>query len=142
MAEVALLSTKIEPPRLREGHVARPALIDQLRHGLHRRLTLIEAPAGSGKTTLLVEWRAAEDGRLPFAWVSLDAGDNDPVRFWTYVASSLRHAGIEIPHSVDAAVAAPGTTAQDAGLPALVNALDGVSDGVVVVLDDYHLIRE
>lgn len=127
---------------MRSGHVSRPELVEQLRAGLHRRLTLIEAPAGSGKTTLLVEWCEAERGHVPFAWVSLDAGDNDPVRFWTYVASSLRHAGIDVPPSVDAAVAAPGTTARDAGLPALVNALDGVSDGVVVVLDDYHLIRE
>jgi len=142
MAEVALLSTKIEPPRLREGHVARPALIDQLRHGLHRRLTLIEAPAGSGKTTLLVEWCAAEAGRLPFAWLSLDAGDNDPVRFWTYVTSSLRHAGLEIPRAVDSALAAPAVSASDVGLPELVNALSGSSTVVVLVLDDYHVIRE
>jgi LuxR family maltose regulon positive regulatory protein len=142
MPELAVLSTKIESPRLREGHVARPRLIEQLRQGLHRRLTLIEAPAGSGKTTLLVEWCAAEAGRLPFAWLSLDAGDNDPVRFWTYVVSSLRHAGLEIPRSVDAALAAPGISAKEVGLPELVNALALSSCGVVLVLDDYHVIRE
>jgi LuxR family transcriptional regulator, maltose regulon positive regulatory protein len=142
MTELAVLSTKIEPPRLREGHVARPRLIEQLRQGLHRRLTLIEAPAGSGKTTLLVEWCAAEAGRLPFAWLSLDAGDNDPVRFWTYVTSSLRHAGLEIPRSVDSALAAPGTSAKEVGLPELVNALALSSGAVVLVLDDYHEIRE
>jgi ATP/maltotriose-dependent transcriptional regulator MalT len=142
MPELAVMSTKIEPPRLREGHVARPPLIEQLRQGLHRRLTLIEAPAGSGKSTLLVEWCAAEEGRLPFAWLSLDAGDNDPVRFWTYVASSLRHAGVEIPRSVDSALAAPGISAKEVGLPELVNALARSSGGVVLVLDDYHVIRE
>ena len=142
MSNVPLLSAKIEPPRLRSGHVSRPELVEHLRAGLHRRLTLVEAPAGSGKTTLLVEWCDAEGGHVPFAWLSLDAGDNDPVRFWTYVAWSLRHAGLDVPKSVDAAIAAPGTTAREAGLPALVNALDGVSEGVVVVLDDYHLIGE
>jgi LuxR family maltose regulon positive regulatory protein len=142
MPELAILSTKIEPPRLREGHVARPPLIEQLRQGLHRRLTLIEAPAGCGKTTLLVEWCAAEAGRLPFAWLSLDVGDNDPVRFWTYVTSSLRHAGVEIPRSVDSALAAPGISAKEVGLPELVNALALSSGGVVLVLDDYHVIRE
>jgi LuxR family maltose regulon positive regulatory protein len=142
MPELAVISTKIEPPRLREGHVARPHLIEQLRQGLHRRLTLIEAPAGSGKTTLLVEWCAAEAGRLPFAWLSLDAGDNDPVRFWTYVASSLRHAGLEIPRSVDSALAAPGISAKEVGLPKLVNALALSSGAVILVLDDYHVIRE
>jgi LuxR family maltose regulon positive regulatory protein len=142
MAGVALVSTKIEPPRLREGHVARPALVDQLRHSLHRRLTLLEAPAGSGKTTLLVEWCAAEAGHVPFAWVSLDAGDNDPVRFWTYVASALRHAGLDVPRSVDSALAAPALSAKDVGLPELVNALREAPAGVVLVLDDYHVIRE
>lgn len=139
--DVTLLSTKIEPPRLRSGHVRRPALIEQLRHGLHRRLTLVEASAGSGKTTLLVEWCAAEAGQLPFAWLSLDAGDNDPVRFWTYVASALRRAGVEIPRSVDSALAAPATAVRDVGLPELVNAL-ARSAAVVLVLDDYHVIRE
>src|SRR3954449_5172209 len=101
MSGTPLLTTKIEPPRLRPGHVPRPALIEGLRQGLHRRLTLVEAPAGSGKTTLLVEWCAAEAGQLPFAWLAIDAGDNDPVRFWTYVASSLRRAGVDIPKAVD-----------------------------------------
>jgi LuxR family maltose regulon positive regulatory protein len=142
MPELAILSTKIEPPRLRDGHVARPHLIGQLRQGLHRRLTLIEGPAGSGKTTLLVEWRATETNRLPFAWLSLDAGDNDPVRFWTYVASSLRHAGLEIPRSVDSALAAPGISINDVGLPELINALSRDSNGVVLALDDYHVIEE
>src|SRR4051794_5973383 len=142
MAGGPLLLTKIEPPRLRPGHVARPELVDRLRRGLHRRLTLVEAPAGSGKTTLLAEWRAAEEGRVPFAWLSLDDADNDPVRFWTYVASSLRHAGLDLPVSVEAAIAAPGTTAREAGLPELVNALASVESGIVLVLDDFHLIGE
>jgi ATP/maltotriose-dependent transcriptional regulator MalT len=142
MPELALLSTKIEQPRLRDGHVPRPLLIEQLRQGLHRRLTLVEAPAGAGKTTLLVEWCAAEAGKLPFAWLSLDAGDNDPVRFWTYVASSLRHAGVDVPRTVDSALAAPAISAREVGLPELVNALALSSTGVVLVLDDYHVIRE
>jgi LuxR family transcriptional regulator, maltose regulon positive regulatory protein len=140
--DVHVLSTKIEPPRIRAGHVPRPALIEQLRRGLHDRLTLIEAAAGSGKTTLLVEWCAADRGRVPFAWLSLDAGDNDPVRFFTYVAAALRHAGVAIPPSLDAALAAPATTPIDVGLPQLVNVLAGLGEQVVLVLDDYHLIRE
>jgi ATP/maltotriose-dependent transcriptional regulator MalT len=142
MAEVAVLQTKIEPPRLRDGHVPRPALVEQLRQGLHRRLTLVEAPAGAGKTTLLVEWCAAEAGQLPFAWLSLDAGDNDPVRFFTYVASALRRAGVDVPRSVDAALAAPATSAVETGLPRLVNALAQAAAEVVLVLDDYHHVRE
>ena len=136
MPELAVLLTKIEPPRLRSGHVPRAELVDQLREGLHRRLTLIEAPAGAGKTTLLVEWHASERDAIPFAWLSLDAGDNDPVRFWTYVSAALRHAGIDIPRSVDSAIAAPAVAPTDLGVPELLNALTAAKDGVVLVLDD------
>ena len=120
----------------------RRELIEQLRQGLHRRLTLIEAPAGCGKTTVLVEWCASEADGLPFAWLSLDASDNDPVRFWTYVTAAFRHAGVQIPRSVDSALAAPAVSAKELGLPELVNALAAASTPIVLVLDDYHLIRE
>jgi LuxR family maltose regulon positive regulatory protein len=61
-----LLTTKlyIRPPRpdpstgLRTSLVPRPRLIERLNEGLHRKLTLISAPAGFGKTTLLSEWVA------------------------------------------------------------------------------------
>ena len=127
---------------MRTGHVARPELVERLRRGLHRRLTLIEAPAGSGKTTLLVEWRVAEEGRVPFAWLSLDDADNDPVRFWTYVSSSLRHAGSTSPPALTRRSPHRPPRPARRGLPELVNALAGVGAGVVLVLDDFHLIRE
>jgi LuxR family maltose regulon positive regulatory protein len=68
--------------------VPRPRLIEQLNAGLHHNLTLFSAPAGFGKTTLLNEWVAGY-GR-PVAWVSLDKGDNDPVRFSIHSASALQ----------------------------------------------------
>ena len=56
--------------------------------GLHRKLTLISAPAGFGKTTLVSAWVAGCD--RPVAWLSLDAGDNDPTRFLTYLVAALQ----------------------------------------------------
>lgn len=94
--EMPLLTSKIHPPRLSGALVARPRLLDRLDEGLSRRLTLIVAPAGFGKTTLARQWIAAlgdgvgEEGApsVPAAWVSLDADDNDPVRFWRYVVTA------------------------------------------------------
>ena len=51
-----LLTTKLYIPRVRPELVSRPRLIERLNDGLHRKLTLISAPAGFGKTTLLSEW--------------------------------------------------------------------------------------
>ena len=56
---------------------------------------LVCAPAGYGKTVLLADWVVC--GRHPTAWLSLDAGDNDPVRFWRHLVAALERArpGIE-----------------------------------------------
>jgi len=83
-----LLRTKLYTPPVGPELVSRPRLIARLNAGLHRKLTLISAPAGFGKTTLLSEW-AAGCGR-PVAWVSLDKGDNDPMRFWAYFIAALK----------------------------------------------------
>ena len=83
-----LLSTNLFIPPTRPELVPRPRLIERLNAGLHRKLTLISAPAGFGKTTLVSEWVASCE--RPTAWLSLDEGDHDPIRFLTYFVSALQ----------------------------------------------------
>lgn len=90
-----LLSTKLVVPRLHAGTVPRQSLLERLDEGLDTKMTLISAPAGFGKTTLVSEWVAARQSKRDVAadfpsvaWVSLDASDNDPVRFWRYVLTA------------------------------------------------------
>ena len=82
------LTTKLYIPLVRAELVSRPRLVVRLNAALHRKITLISAPAGFGKTTLLSQ-RVGCCGR-PVAWVSLDKGDNDPARFWTYFIAALQ----------------------------------------------------
>ena len=89
-----ILATKLYLPPPRPDVVSRPRLTKRLNEGLHRKLTLISAPAGFGKTTLAAEWIAG-CGR-PVAWLSLDAGDSDPVRFLAYFISALRTIAADI----------------------------------------------
>src|SRR5450432_368622 len=88
---IPILATKLHIPRPRPKVVFRPRLIERLNEGLHRKLTLISAPAGFGKTTLVSEWVAACE--RPAAWLSLDEGDNDPTRFLTYFVTALQTIG-------------------------------------------------
>ena len=90
-----ILSTKLFIPPPRKDLVSRPRLLDALRQGSTRKLTLISAPAGYGKTTLLSEWIDLQE--MPFGWLSLDQGDNDPDRFLAYLIASL----LSIPIDVD-----------------------------------------
>src|SRR5919197_644516 len=89
-ADGPILVTKLRAPAVRAELVPRRRLVDLLvRRGPHQ-LTLVDAPAGWGKTTLLAEWQDDPGEARPFAWVSLDRADDDPVRFWTYVVTALR----------------------------------------------------
>ena len=85
-----LLQTKLYIPPLRPNLVRRSRLIDDLNQGLTLgcKLILISAAAGFGKTTLLSEW--VRSGNLAAAWVSLDSGDNDLVRFLSYFINALQ----------------------------------------------------
>ena len=85
-----LLATKLYTPGPRPGRVPRPRLAERLDEGLARGLVLVCAPAGYGKTVLLGDW--ARRGRQPVAWLSLDAGDNDPARFWRHVMTTIEQA--------------------------------------------------
>ena len=99
---VPLLTTKLYIPPLRPGLVSRPRLIERLnaalgqsrKRGFACKLILICAPAGFGKTTLLSEWIRTAGTREPsppqVAWLSLDEGDNDPIRFWRYAVAALQ----------------------------------------------------
>src|SRR5215831_12011799 len=83
----ALLATKLHIPRERRGLVPRPRLVDRLTQALAGKLTVVCAPAGFGKTVVLADW--ARRGGRPVAWLSLDTGDNDPVRFWRHVGAAV-----------------------------------------------------
>ncbi len=82
-----ILQTTITPPRLPVPHIARPRLFALLEQGLRGPLTLVAAPAGSGKTTLLAAWAAMAS--WPVAWLSCEAGENDPYRLLSALSAAL-----------------------------------------------------
>ena len=102
---------------------------------------LVAAPAGFGKTTLLTQWTEPACDRAT-AWVTLDPGDDDPVRLWTYVATALERAGCPLgPDSADF-VASNAGEIETRVLPRLLAALAAMPEDVVIVLDDFHFVRE
>ena len=139
LAGLGLLRTKLHTPLSRANLVPRRHLLALLNTQPQRALTVVCAPAGFGKTTLLGEW-AAQAGRR-VAWVSLDRGDNDPQRFWSYFIAGLetlkpgfgRHA-LSLLRSFDA-------HNTDIFLVALLNEIGTWEDEFSLVLDDYHFIE-
>jgi LuxR family maltose regulon positive regulatory protein len=122
--------------------VERAGLIKELAHTT-ARLVLVDAPAGFGKTTLVAQWRSSPAEKRPFAWVSLDRGDSDPGRLWSYIVSALTRACPDFDGEAirqELRVQAPEFPAPV--LPMLANELAALSAPVILVLDDYHMIRE
>ena len=118
--------------------VLRPRLIERLNEGLHRKLTLISAPAGFGKTTLVSEWVAGCE--RPVAWLSLDEGDSDPTRFLTYLVAALQTIAPKIGEGVLGVLQSPQPPPTESILTALLNEITTIPDNFVLVLDDYHVI--
>ena len=135
-----VVSTKLHVPSARPGLVERTRLHAILASGGPRKLTVVEAPAGSGKTTLVAQWQASELESRPFAWLSLDEGDNDPAQFWTYVVEALRTIEPKLGGDALALLSGREDTVADLVLPALVNELAALDRQLVLVLDDYHAI--
>jgi LuxR family maltose regulon positive regulatory protein len=155
MQQHSLLQTKLYIPPVRPELVSRPRLIERLNEGLHRKLTLISAPAGFGKTTLVCEWVAnlrleAMRGATPpiaVAWLSLDEGDNDPVRFLAYVIAALRTIEARqesvgsIGKGVLSALQSPQPPPVEAVLISLINEIAVRPSRILFVLDDHHTIE-
>src|SRR5690348_3392684 len=133
-----LLATKLYIPPPRPHLVLRPRLIARLNKGLHHKLTLISAPAGFGKTTLVSGWVAGCE--RPTAWLSLDEGDNDPVRFLTYLVAALQTITANIGEGVLGMLQSPQPPPPEAILTALLNDMTTIRDHFVLVFDDYHVI--
>ena len=153
---ISILATKLYIPPPRAKIVLRPRLIERLNEGLSSGrtpgVTLISASAGFGKTTLVSEWVACCE--RPVAWLSLDEGDNDPVRFLTYLVSALQTLALRSPRrgsevegivvnigaGVLAALQSPQPPQSESILTALINEITTIPDNFIFVLDDYHII--
>jgi LuxR family maltose regulon positive regulatory protein len=138
-----ILATKLYIPPPPPKVVVRPRLIERLNEGLHRKLTLISAPAGFGKTTLVSAWVAGceqRESKVRAAWLSLDEGDNDPTRFLTYLVTALQTIAPDIGTGLLSVLQSPQPPPPEVILTALLNEITAISDHFVLVLDDYHLI--
>jgi LuxR family transcriptional regulator, maltose regulon positive regulatory protein len=136
-----MLASKLTPLRAAFRQVTRPRLFDLLDAGTQQLLTLVSGPAGAGKTTLLASWSASRLPPGPVAWLSLDAGDNDATRFWTYVVAALRESGA-VPGDNPLRALDPPPGPDQAFLSHLVGGLAGLPTPVVLVLDDLHDITD
>lgn len=138
-ARRSIAATKFFAPPLRPGIVDRPILIDGLASATSAPVVLLSAPAGYGKTTVLVLWRERDE--RAFAWVTLEAADNDPATFVASVAAALDPI-VRLDSSVADNRCYRESLLEDVVLPSLISSCAASNRSFVLVLDDLHLVTE
>ncbi|WP_165423386.1 LuxR C-terminal-related transcriptional regulator [Ktedonosporobacter rubrisoli] len=153
--EDVILSLRLAIPRLPSFFVERARLQSVLDAILSFPLTVVSASAGSGKTTLLSSWALASSvpqGQVKskwaermVAWLSLDALDNDPVRFWSLIIAALRRRGTCVPSFGEKTLALLHSSQPHSLLTMMASLLDEfqeIDQKLILILDDYHVIKE
>lgn len=135
-----LLPTKLSLPPLQKQFVPRAAACRKLDEGRQARLTLVSAPPGYGKTTFAAN-SLSQRGE-PIAWYSLDQQDNDPQRFFAYLVGAFQRFNPDIGQSTQSLLGSGLALEPRHLVSTLVSDLQGYQAQLVLVLDDFHLIRE
>ena len=136
-----ILTTKLHIPTPRPDLVSRPRLIEHLNTCSTRKLTLISAPAGFGKSTLLSACVQQIETASRVAWLSLDESDNDLSRFLTYFVAALQTVENDIGQGILTALPSLDEANVEFILTNLINEINQLTEDVILVLDDYHVIE-
>lgn len=132
-----VIQSKLVVPQVRPDSVSRTALVNRLRAAGTFPLVVVTAPAGYGKTTVLAQW-AAKDAR-PFAWLSIDERDNDPLVLLRHLATALDRIDAIEPRVLED-LASPQPAIWDTIVPRLTTCLASRESPLVLVLDNVELL--
>jgi LuxR family maltose regulon positive regulatory protein len=139
-AQSPLVEARLAQPRIRAGVIPRARLYAALDSLDDVELTVLSGPAGSGKTLLVTSWLAGRADLSP-AWVTLDSGDADPVRLWTYVAHAVDRLRPGMARPALLRLRTPRSRLETA-IDELLNGLAGYDGRATIVLDDLHHVRD
>lgn len=129
------LTTKITTPQVANGTIVRQRLLQLLVKPI--RLTIISAPAGYGKTTVIGQWLTKVNE--PKVWLSLDVTDNDPTRFWQYIAKAILVIAPQ-PFKAQLKLLLEEAVAPSVVADTLINMMAKCQQPLHIVLDDYHVV--
>jgi tetratricopeptide (TPR) repeat protein len=138
-----IITAKLQMPHLANWMVDRDRLLQKMDSFREKPVTCVVAPAGYGKTVFIRQF-AGSTG-LPCVWYQLDATDNDPAPFFTYLANGLSRAvpdfRLDLPDYRQDGLS--GDKICGLFLSAALQELEKkVQDGLIIVFDDFHAIHE
>lgn len=135
-----LRQSKLHKPPVPGDYLHRQHLKIRLNKHLHRPLTLVSAPAGYGKSTLISTW--LKSCKMQSIWISLDGQDNELIIFLSYFLAAVRDIFPTACSETKAMLKVSETPPVSVLTHHLINELDSISESFILVLDDYHLIKD
>ncbi len=134
-------TTKYRPPTSARSPIIRKRLLDRLRSGAGKRLTLIHAPSGFGKTTLAARWRdeLCEAGGA-VAWLTVDSDDDNVVWFLEHLVEAVRLPRPALAATLEHLLEQYPDDPSRHVLTALINQSHGADDPLTLVLDDWQRV--
>ena len=136
-----VLATKLSIPQSPIHLVKRERLMEKMNRSLHCKLSTVVAPTGFGKSIFVSDWLRSTPVPMKAGWLSLDSGENDLERFWHYVIFSLNKHYPGIGHKALSLMQSLISVSIEHVVALFINDLCAIDDRIVLVWDDYHLIR-
>ena len=131
-----ILSAKLHKPHLPDSMISKGVL---LKDSQWASVILVSAQAGSGKSTAVSAWLSEQD--RAYCWYSLDDWDNDLMQFFYYLAEGIKTIDGQAAEALKQLLDAYQTIGFEAYSRALIHQLHCVKSPFILILDDYHVIR-
>ena len=143
---MSITLTKVRLPKRRKDILRRVRLIDALHQNIHRKLTLISAPAGYGKSSLLFDFAEDIDAAVDASvcWYSILPEDIALLPFVEHIIVAFQQRFPDFGTQLLDALQQPGSEPDALSLAGeVINEMVlHIDDFCVFMLDDYHLAGE
>ncbi len=136
---INLISTKFNRPPVARDIYPVDRLLETIDESRNLPFSLISAPAGYGKSTLASSWLTTCDN--PNAWLSLDEQDNDPHTFLTYFLATIQSVFPKVGQETLELLKSVTLPPFPIFSQSIINTLNELDQDLIMVLDDYHFIR-
>lgn len=117
----------------------RNRLLAKLNAGKSKHISLVIAATGYGKSVTVSQW--LDYARVKNCWISLDEDLNDFRAFLVHIVTVIRSVFPEAMEDLHGLLSAAVLPPEKTVVNTLINEIDDIQDELILVLDDYHTIR-